>query len=65
MVVWSSMSIVTVVPASAAAAQINRAFSVAMLSPSAPSCWPIADSFTDTSAMSASPASDNRASSSR
>ena len=65
MVVWSSMSMVTVVPASRAASQISWAFSVAIFSPSPPSSWPTADSLTDTSAMSASPASASRLSSSR
>ncbi len=48
-VVWSSMSSVTVVPAPAAASQMARALSRAIFSPSAPSACPTADSFTDTS----------------
>ncbi len=63
-VVWSSMSTVTVVPAAAAASQIVRAWSVLIFGPSAPSAWPIADSFTETSARPpcVSPASDSRVS---
>ena len=49
-VVWSSMSSVTVVPASAAASQIGRALSVAIASPSPESAWPTAESLTETSA---------------
>ena len=55
-VVWSSMSSVTVVPALRAAEQIVRALSRATLSPSSGSAWPTADSFTDTSAPAVSPA---------
>ena len=50
MVVWSSMSRVTVVPALAAASQMARAFSRAMASPSCGRAWPTALSFTLTSA---------------
>ena len=54
-VVWSSMSRVTVVPAAWAAAQMVWAFSSATFSPSPGSAWPTADSFTDTSAPAVSP----------
>ena len=54
-VVWSSMSSVTVAPTASAAAQIFRAFSKATSSPSDGRNCPTADSFTDTSAPAASP----------
>ncbi len=49
-VVWSSMSRVTVVPAIWAATQMARAFSRAICSPSVGRDWPIALSLTLTSA---------------
>ena len=64
MVVWSSMSRVTVVPALRAARQISRAFSSATFSPFSGSAWPTADSFTLTSALLASPRFASSASSS-
>ena len=54
-VVWSSMSRVTVVPALRAARQIARAFSRAIFSPLSGSAWPIALSLTDTSALRVRP----------
>jgi len=48
-VVWSSMSRVTVVPALRAARQMVRAFSRATFSPWSSSACPIAVSFTETS----------------
>ena len=57
-VVWSSMSRVTVVPALRAAWQIVRAFSTATFSPSPGSAWPTAESLTDTSALRDRPWSD-------
>ena len=65
MVVWSSMSRVTVVPALRAAWQIVRAFSRATFSPSSGSACPIAESFTETSALRARPRSDSDESRSR
>ncbi len=53
-VVWSSMSRVTVAPTSSAAAQISRAWSSAIFSPSAPRACPIALSFTLTSVRAVS-----------
>jgi hypothetical protein len=64
-VVWSSMSRVTVVPALRAAWQMVRAFSSATFSPTSGSAWPIADSFTETSALRASPLADSASSTSR
>ena len=54
-VVWSSMSRVTVVPALRAARQMVRAFSSAILWPSSGRNWPMALSLTDTSAPRVSP----------
>ena len=62
-VVWSSMSSVTVVPAAFAASQITRALSRAIFSPSPDSACPTAESLTDTSAAAARPASSNPVSS--
>jgi hypothetical protein len=56
------MSRVTVVPTSAAAAQIFAALSVLIAGPSCGSDWPSADSFTDTSARPASPSPPSRCS---
>ena len=56
-VVWSSMSRVTVVPAARAASQIANALSSATFSPSPGSAWPTAESLTDTSAPAVSPPS--------
>ena len=65
MVVWSSMSTVTVVPTAAAASQIWRAESSAILSASRGRLWPSADSLTDTSTRSARPSVPSRRSSVR
>ena len=64
-VVWSSMSRVTVVPREEAFSAMARAFSRAIFSPSPASAWPTAESFTETSALAVSPASPRAASSSR
>ena len=59
-VVWSSMSTVTVVPTIAAASHTWRADSSAIFSPSRGSRCPNADSFTDTSTRPARPSSPSR-----
>ena len=64
-VVWSSMSSVTVVPTAAARSQIRAALSAAIFSPSAGKACPTADSFTETSAAALRPASDRSVSSRR
>ena len=64
-VVWSSMSSVTVVPARSAAAQISRACSSAILSPSPGSAWPTADSLRLTSASGVRPSAASRSSTDR
>ncbi len=65
MVVWSSASRVTVVPALRAARQIRRAFSRASLWPTSGRACPIAESLTLTSALRARPASESASSSCR
>jgi hypothetical protein len=64
-VVWSSMSRVTVVPTARAASQMAYALSSATFSPSPGSAWPTADSFTETSVARVRSASDSSLSSRR